>query len=120
MAITASNIIRRALKLISAVDAAVSLPALDAQDALDTLNAMLAEWHAAGMNLPVYEFAALETELPTDAGDRDGIAYALALRLAPEYQVPVSVEFQAAAQQAVFRLRSRYWQAPHPITADYY
>jgi len=117
MPITASDIIRRTMRLLGVVDATTALESVDAQDALDTLNAMLAEWHAAGVGLPVFSFASLTDQLPTDAGDRDAIAYQLGGRLAPEYGIPLSAEFGVAAEAAMNRLRLRYFQ-PGTVTYD--
>ena len=51
---TAYTIIRRALKIAKVIDAAEAVPALEGQDTLAALNAMLAEWHEAQIGLPDY------------------------------------------------------------------
>jgi hypothetical protein len=93
------------------------MEAIDAADSLDTLNAMLAEWHAAGIGLPDYSIGTLETELATDAADKEAIAYSLALRLAPEYGIQLPAEFGAVAESAMGRMRLRYFQ-PGEATND--
>lgn len=120
MATTASDIISRALRLIGVIDAATSMEALDAANALDTLNAMLAEWHESGLGLPDYSMSGLTDTLASDAADREAIAYALALRLAPEYGIPLPSETVAAGQATMLRLRSRYFSPRHPVPATYY
>ena len=110
MATTAGDIIKRALRLCRVVDAHTPMDANDAADALETLNAVLAEWHEAEIGVPDYSLATLETDLASDAADREAIAYELALRLAPEYGVALSAETAAAGQAATSRLRLRYFQ----------
>ena len=117
---TALDIISRTLRLCRVVDTSGAVPADDAQDALGTLNAMLAEWHEAGIGLPDYSFDTLDTELASDVADRDAIAYQLAIRVAPEYDAELSPLILAQALQSMFRLRSRYLTVTHPVAADYY
>jgi len=110
MATTALSIIKRALRLARVIDAYTAPDANDAADALETLNAMLAEWHEAEIGLPDYSLATLDTELASDAADREAIAYQLAARLAPEYGVSLSVETATVATGTMARLRLRYFQ----------
>jgi hypothetical protein len=107
---TALQLISRALRLIRVADAAEALDASMAQDALLTLNAMLAEWHAAKIGLPDYSLSSGTDTLATDAADSEAIAYQLALRLAPEYAVDVSPAIAAAAMETMGRMRLRYFQ----------
>lgn len=107
---TASDIIRRSLRLIGVLDAQMAMDANDAQDALDTLNAMLAEWHEAEVGLPDYSLASLTTDLASDAGDREALSYQLALRLAPEYGAAIGPEVASMAADTMARLRLRYFQ----------
>lgn len=107
---TASQIIRRALRILTVIDSQEALDANDAQDALETLNAILAEFHEAEIGIPDYSLATITTELASDAADREALAYELALRLAPEYGRSLSVEAAAAGQGAMSRLRLRYFQ----------
>ena len=113
---TASQIIRRALRLIGAMDASEALQANDAQDALETLNAMLAEWHEAQIGLPDYNLSSITDTLATDAADREAIAYQLAIRVAPEYERDIPPAVGVMAEQTMARLRLRYFQ---PGTADF-
>ena len=110
MATTALSIIKRALRLARVIDAHTAPDANDAADALETLNAMLAEWHEAEIGLPDYSLATLDTELASDAADREAIAYQLAARLAPEYGVSLSTETAAVATGTMQRLSLRYFQ----------
>lgn len=107
---TALQIINRALRLCQVKDAAEVLEGEDSSDALETLNAMLAEWHEADIALPDYSFATLTTELASDVADREAIAYQLAIRLAPEYDVQLSPAILGMASDTMARLRLRYFQ----------
>ena len=107
---TAYQIVRRALKLATVIDAQESIDANDAADALESLNGLLAEWHFAGIGLPDYSLATLETELSSDAADRDALAYALAERIAPEYGKELSPLIMKSASESMSRLRLRYFQ----------
>ena len=110
MATTAGDIIKRALRLCRVVDAYTAVDPNDAADALQTLNAMLAEWHEAEIGLPDYSLASLTDELASDAADHEAIAYQLAARLAPEYGVSLPAEAASVAQGTMDRLRLRYFQ----------
>jgi len=107
---TASQIIRRALRLIGALNPTQAMKAQDAQDALETLNAMLAEWHEAQIGLPDYSLSALTDTLASDVADREAIAYQLAIRVAPEYGLDIPQSVGVMAEQTMGRLRLRYFQ----------
>ena len=114
---TALQIISRAMRLCNVLDVAEAPSAGDAQDALETLNALLAEWHHAQIGLPDYQFDNLETELASDAADREALAYQLAIRIAPEYGQSLSPLIAAAANESMSRLRLRYFQ-PGTVSFD--
>lgn len=107
---TANDLISRAMRLIGVVDANLALEANQAQDALAALNAMLAEWHEADIGLPDYSFDSLTDTLATDAADSEAIAYQLGLRIAPEYGIEPSPRMERSAEEAMNRLRLRYFQ----------
>ena len=113
---TAAKIIRRALLLIDVADAAEALEAGEFADSLDVLNAMLAEWHEAGIGLQDYAITSLTDSLATDLADVEAIAYQLALRLAPEYGAVPSPAVVDMAHSLFARMRLRYFQ---PGVADF-
>ena len=113
---TALQIVNRAMRLCGVLDAGAAAAAGDASDALETLNALLAEMHSADVGLPDYNLATLQDTLASDAADREALAYALAVRIAPEYGVTLSALVATAAQQSMSRLRLRYFQ---PGKTDY-
>lgn len=106
----ALDIIRRALRICKVTAGGESVQPEDAQDAFDTLNAMLAEWHEAGIGLPDYSLATYQTELASGAADREAIAYQLALRVCGEYGVDLMPSDLALAEDTMRRLRLRYFQ----------
>lgn len=107
---TAQTIVNRALRLCKVIDANGVAEASEAEDALATLNEMLAEWHVAEIGLPDYTMALLTTEFAGDAADMAAIAYALAVRVAPEYGAPLAEETLALSEITMGRLRLRYFQ----------
>src|SRR5690606_25650677 len=116
----AIEIVSRAMRLCRIVDAGEALNADEAQDALATLNAMLAEWHEGGLGLPQYAFDSLQDTQDTDVADAEAMAYQLALRIAPEYGVDLSPLVLAQAARSFATLRGRYFQPSSPIPALYY
>lgn len=111
---TAQTIIRRALRAARVIDAGEALESRDAADALESLNNMLAEWHEAGIGLPDYSFADINTALASDAADAEAIALQLALRVAGEYGKQLMPQDAANAETSMARLRLRYFQ-PSPV-----
>lgn len=107
---TAFQIINRACRIARIKDANEALRAEDAADALETLNALLAEWHEADIGFPDYRFATLETESASDEADREAVAYQLAERIAPEYEKELTPLALKASAESMARLRLRYFQ----------
>lgn len=105
---TVNGIILRALRIISTHG--VFPDAVGFTSALATLNGLLAEWHVAGIGLPDYSVTGLADTLASDAADRDAVAYQLAIRLAPEYGTELSALTMRSAEEAMGRLRLRYFQ----------
>lgn len=112
----AQEVIRRALRIAGVIASGETPDASDTQDALDTLNALLAEWHVAGIGIPDYTVANESTAMATDLADREAIAYQLAFRMAPEYGFEPSQAQMVASGEAWARLRLRYFQ---PGTVDW-
>jgi hypothetical protein len=112
---TALTIIRRALRLVRVIDAGEVPTAGDSADALETLNALLAEWHEAEIGLPDYSFATINATTTLDAADREAVAHQLAIRIAPEYGHVPSPVVAKNASDSWARMALRYFQ---PGTAD--
>ena len=104
----AIDVIQRALRLIGVAQSGEPLEADVASDALSVFNALLAEWYG-NIAIPDYNAELLTTDLTIDDGDKEALAYQLAIRLAPEYNQTLSAEFQVSAQDSMTRLRNRYF-----------
>lgn len=107
---TASDILRRAMRLIGILDAAEAVEAEDSADALDTLNALFAEWRGSGIPVPDYLVEIPATELTLDLADREAVAYQLAMRISPEYGASMSSEARASMEESWRRMQLRYFQ----------
>lgn len=107
---TALDVIRRALRIVGAVAPGETPAAADVQDALLTLNTLLAEWYEAGVGIPDYSASAPFASLSTDLADLDAMAYQLAFRIGPEYGFEPSPAQMMAGDEAFSRLRLRYFQ----------
>lgn len=110
MANDARTLIKRAFRLIGAIDSEEPLDASQADDALGVLNALLAEMHFAGVGLPDYSMSSLSDTMASDIADREALAYQLAIRLAPEYGFEVPQSLVVMSEQSMSRLRLRYFQ----------
>lgn len=117
---TAHDLINRALRLAKVQDAAEAASAEDAENALDTLNFMLAEWYESDIRLPDYTFPTLTTALASSDADFEAIAHKLAERVAPEYGATLDAQTIANSRLAFARLRARYFQPRSPVPSLYY
>lgn len=113
---TGYTIVNRALRICRVLDATDTASGAQAEDALNILNALLAEWHEAEIGLPDYSLATLETEFGGDAADQEAVAYALAKRLCSEYGQELMPQAQQTANETEARLRLRYFQASRAET----
>ena len=103
---TASQIERRALRLINVLDSSESLDANVEQDAREVLNNLGQRWLASGL-LADWTDASLPTSsLVTPASANEALAHNLAVLLAPEYGRPVP---EWLAQEAV-QYRVTLWR----------
>ena len=107
---TASDIIRRAMRLIGVLDANEAVEASESADALDTLNALFAEWRGSGIPVPDYGVELPGTELTLDLADREAVAYKLAMRISPEFGTSLSPEARESMNESWGRLQLRYFQ----------
>lgn len=117
---TGYTIVNRALRIARILDATDTAQGAQGADALQTLNALLAEWHEADIRLPDYSLANLEAEFGGDAADLEAVSYALAQRLCSEYGTELMPEAQRQSVISFARLRSRYFQPISPVRAEYF
>lgn len=106
----AQEVIYRALRIAGVIASGETPQASDVSDALDTLNALLAEWHEAQVGIPDYSLGSEFVTMTTDVADRDAMAYQLAFRMAPEYGFEPTPSQMQAASEAWGRLALRYFQ----------
>lgn len=106
----AQDVIRRALRICGVIASGETPQASDVADALDTFNALLAEWHEADNGIPDYSVATESTTMTTDLADRDAMAYKLALRIGPEYGYEPSPSQAMEGDTAWVKLCLRYFQ----------
>jgi hypothetical protein len=105
---TVQDITTRALRLLGAVDANESLEAEDSATAILALNAMCRRWEANGMAMGWADVANPSDTMPNPPEADEAIAYNLALRLAPEYQLSPSaavIEYATEGLRALQRDR---------------
>lgn len=112
----AQDVTRRALRIAGVIASGETPDSDTIADALATFNALLAEWHVAGIGIPDYTVASEGATLSTDLADREALAYQLAFRIGPEYGFEPSPSQLVAADQSWSRLRLRYFQ---PGTVDF-
>lgn len=113
---TANDVIRRALRLAGAIASGETPDGAMASDTLGVYNALLAEWHHAGLGIPDYSVGSVTATLSTDAADNEAIAHQLAFRVMAEYGLSASPEFMRSMDESFARLRLRYFQ---PGTTDF-
>lgn len=87
---TTAQLVGRSLRLIQVIDARQPVRDADMQTAILALNAMLRRWEADGISLGWQPVENTSEELPLPEEAEEGVAYNLAVRLAPEYGVEVS------------------------------
>ncbi len=97
---TAIQVISRALRLCRVLDAAQAAPADDTQDALAALNNIGQRWLASGLLASWTDATGPTFTLVSPVTANEALAYALALRVAPEYgmELPAPVIAQAAEE----------------------
>lgn len=92
-----STIVRGALQLLKATDAAAATPPQDMEDAIIILNRMMNRWEASGLACGWSNVAAPDDDMPSPDEAEEAIIYGLACRL-PGYAKPS--DFQLVIQQA--------------------
>ena len=104
----AIDVINRACRIIGVAQSGEVLQSDIASDALSVFNSLLAEWYG-NIAIPEYSVTGLTTTLTIDDGDKEALAYQLAIRLAPEFGETITPEILNIAQESMGRLRNRYF-----------
>lgn len=101
-----SAIINRSLRLLNAIDAAASTPALASANAMTALNALVTRWEANGLALGWANVTSVDGVMPSPDEAEEAIVYNLAMRLVGEYPAPQSFPITAEhAKQFLAELR---------------
>ena len=110
---TALEVITRSLRMIGelAAETGEAPSSAAADQALRTLNAMLAGWENKGIRLAV-DTLSLTTTLPVPASHDDAIAFNLAVNLAAEWGQDVSAAVAGRAAEEFASLQAAYTNAP--------
>lgn len=112
---TALDVIRRAMRLIGALQEGEVPNADQAGDGLTALQAMLGEWEARGVGLGALvdaQMVAADT-LHVPVTHLNALALNLAVLLAPEYGASASLQAIAPQAERSFRaLQAQYTRAP--------
>lgn len=105
MAETASTVIRDALQEILVQASEQPITAAEGQDAMRLLNRMMAAWKSDGIDLSYTAVDSLNDSITVVDGAIDAIVLNLAIKLAPQYDRPVSQALYMNAQNAMNAVR---------------
>jgi hypothetical protein len=105
MAETASTIIRDALQEILVQASEQPIEASEAQDAMRLLNRMMAAWVSDGLDLSYTPVDSLNDAITVVDGALDAIVLNLAIKLAPQYDRPISQGLFLNAKNAMDAVR---------------
>lgn len=102
---TAGDIVSRALRLLTVLDPHEAAEAEDFETGAKALNAMCARWEANGIALGWAPITNPDDVLPAPEEAEEALAYNLALRLRPEYGVPLAADVVEIAREGLRLLR---------------
>jgi hypothetical protein len=105
MAYTAGQVIRAALQKILVQASEADLVASEYQDAIISLNAMMADWENSGISLGYTAVSDLADTLTVSDGAIRGIINNLAIEVSPDYDVTPSPLLMAAAADSMKTIR---------------
>ena len=119
MAYTAGQVIKAAFQKILVQASEADLVASEYQDAIMTLNMLMADWESEGISLAYTTVVDLTDTLTVPDGAINGIVNNLALELAPEYDVtpsPLLVTSAASSMKTVRKLGQSLFATEFPTT----
>ncbi len=102
---TASDIVSRALRLLTVLDPHEAAEAEDFETGVMALNAMCVRWEANGIAIGWSSVANPADDLPSPPEADEALAYNLAVRLRPEYNVQIAPDVIAIAREGLILLR---------------
>ena len=110
---TASDIVSRALRLLTVLDPHEAAEAEDFETGTLALNAMCARWEANGMAIGWSPIVNPADDLPCPPEVEEALAYNLAVRLRPEYNVQLAQDVIEIAKEGMRALmRDRLVEMP--------
>ncbi len=101
---TALELITSSLRLATIIDQIQAPPPEMGQQALTTLNQMVADWERDGIRLGWYPVAALADTLPIEDADQRGLRYNLAVELCGEYGIEPTSDVARIRNETYARL----------------
>ena len=119
MSETASTVIRDALQELLVQASEQPIQPNEATDAMRYLNRMMFAWEAKGIALGYTVVSSLGDEITVPDGALDGIVLNLAIKIAPGYDIPVSLDLRQNARDAyksVLKLSITQPLSQHPST----
>jgi hypothetical protein len=102
---TVTQIVSRSLRLIKVLDPVEAAEAEDMETAMVALNAMVGRWEANGMALGWAAVTSPAGTIPLPPEAEEAVAYNLAVKLAPEYDVEPSPVVVQEARDGLAALR---------------
>lgn len=110
---TAGDIVSRALRLLTVLDPHEAAEAEDFETGAAALNAMCARWEADGLALGWSPVRNPLDPLPSPPEAEEALAYNLAVRLRPEYNVDLKPDIVGIAREGLSALlRDRLVEMP--------
>lgn len=106
MAETVATVIKDALQQIVVQASEAPIEADEAQTAIRFLNRLMARFDAEGIDLGYTKVISLGDLVTIPDGAYDGVIYNLSLALAPQYDVPVSIDLKMLAKEGLKTLRT--------------
>lgn len=105
MATTVERLIKKSLKIIVVAADEASIPAIEVQDFIFTLNHLVAEWESdSKVDLTWTDVDSVDDVLPCPKGIILPLAIVMAAEMADEYGVQVSPKLYSRATQAKDRI----------------
>jgi len=113
---TALHFVERGFSIAGQNAAETDIEASEANDALDILNDMMAEWELAGANLGFAPVKDLADEVRIPRGAYKAVKYNFAVLLGAEFEIDVSPVVIAIANKSRSRMMSIY---KRPLQVSY-
>lgn len=100
MSETANTVIRDALQELLVQASEQPIQPNEATDAMRYLNRMMSSWSSKGIDLGYTPVTSLGDEITVPDGALEGIVLNLAIKIAPQYDVAVSMDLRINAKDA--------------------